>query len=79
MEEVSLKLGPSYSTTTSTLRITFGTVPRSELANESSSPVRKYAMASVRSTSFLIENSSPSSSVYVRKNDQAEREKHSST
>lgn len=39
----------------------------------------KYEMASVRSFSFRIENSSPSSSVYIREYGAADNEKHSST
>ena len=46
--------------------------------DRSSSPVTKYEMASVRSSSVRIGYSSPSSSVYVRKKGHAESEKHSS-
>lgn len=39
----------------------------------------KYEMASVRSFSFRMENSSPSSSVYISEYGAADSEKHSST
>jgi hypothetical protein len=71
IEEVSLKLGPSYSTTTSRRRITFWLenvtalklLETPDRIEAESSPETKYAMASVRSFSERMENSSPSSSV----------------
>jgi hypothetical protein len=66
----SLKLSPSYSTTTSTLSVIFWTGrarPRSEPRMLwSSSPEKKYWIASVRSSSVVIGYTSPSSSVYAR-------------
>lgn len=83
IELVSLKLGPSYSTTTSTRIEIFGGAggrPAAPLEwAPSSSPEAKYEMASVRSASVRTWYSSPSSSVYVSTNGHAERAKHSST
>lgn len=70
IELVSLKLGPSYSTTTSSLIVIFcgesgidRPFPLAEMIERVSSPDTKYDMASDKSASVRIENSSPSSSV----------------
>jgi hypothetical protein len=93
IDDVSLRLGPSYSTTTSSRIVIFcvesgkGMIllgpgpdaPEYVDTFASSSPDTKYDIASVKSDSVWIENSSPSSSVYARKKGEAERWKHSET
>jgi hypothetical protein len=54
-------------------------VPLAEMMDCVSSPEIKYEMASVKSASLRMENTSPSSSVYASEKGEAERWKHSST